>query len=231
MSRRLTMGIFSKKGKVEDGTGALNVDGSDESFEDMFDVDDADETRLKDLQKIGHKIGKKKYLPAGVTAMKCNGFASRIRGKTPSDHLAAMLTRRNLRPQFDEFLEAVLAPCKKTFHTWKSADIWESLPQEVLDPFIRANISIHLCQTKQWIQHQHGGHYHYVRWFEFIERDVTGADYQSGNWKYGTDGRRMTKTEQKEAKQRYKEYINPLKAKRDAEALELENEGSSSGRY
>ncbi|KNC75837.1 hypothetical protein SARC_11645, partial [Sphaeroforma arctica JP610] len=149
--------------------------------------------------------------------------------KAPSDHLAAMLDRRNLRPQFDVFLEAVLEHCKKMFHSWKSADIWESLPCEVLFPFTQANISVHLCQTKQWIQGQHGGHYHYVRWFEFIERETTGADYQSGHWKYGTDGRRLSKAEQKEARKRYKEYMNPLKAKRDAEALEPTYEGSSSG--
>eukprot|EP01134_Creolimax_fragrantissima_P007568 CFRG7568T1 len=212
------MSFFKRKGKQDDGEyekhGSLNLNNDDDDSDD-FDTTGMTELELKAHQRIKYKpYGKYMCLPLGVTAMKCNGSTRHILRKTPATHLNLMLQAKCLEEAFAVFLEAVLRPAKNSFfHMWKSKNIWESLDASVFEPFKSSNTSVHLCQTKVWIQHGQNGHYHYTRWFEFVDRNIAGPYYASQYWKYGTDGAKMRKEDRVAAKAKYKAWEKEMKKK------------------
>lgn len=131
-----------------------------------------------DVSNLSGQVIKTVYstleFPNGVAVESLNRWGKarkNLKEKCPI-YVEKMMTKKDLLVEYDELIDAV---CKTGFslikQQWKTEEI-QPLVVEHRPKFEKKGVDIFVSHKQEWVSHgQHGGHFEYFRWIEFVDRE------------------------------------------------------------
>eukprot|EP00565_Helicotheca_tamesis_P000467 CAMPEP_0185723390 /NCGR_PEP_ID=MMETSP1171-20130828/252_1 /TAXON_ID=374046 /ORGANISM="Helicotheca tamensis, Strain CCMP826" /LENGTH=286 /DNA_ID=CAMNT_0028391089 /DNA_START=58 /DNA_END=918 /DNA_ORIENTATION=+ len=115
--------------------------------------------------------------PNGVAVEKLKrwGKASKVRDRLKNEcpiYVEKMMQEKDLVDEYNELIDA-LCNTDKTFWkmNWKVEEL-QPVVNEHKDKFEKKGVALFLSHKQEYISHgQHGGHWEYFRWIEFVDRE------------------------------------------------------------